>query len=113
MKHYEIALEEKIWCIKNLSVLIKRDREMVCDLFVVQCGEDKVMKVTDILPRTENLMLEQFEYEETAVLCGKQLCYSEYFKVFITKLKLKFNKYKYFLFYFLIVFRIYDEMLKQ
>lgn len=63
---------------------------MVCDLFVFQCGEGNVMKVTDILTRTENLMLKQFEYEETAVLCGKQLCYSEYFKVFI--LILKFDK---------------------
>lgn len=83
MKHYEIALEEKIWCIKNLSVLIKRDREMICDLFILHYGEGNVMKVSDILNRTEDLMLKQFEYEETAVLCGKQLCYSEYFKVFI------------------------------
>jgi hypothetical protein len=37
--------------------------------------------IADILVRTERLMFKQFEYEETAVLSGKQLCYSEYFKV--------------------------------
>ncbi|XP_060835591.1 E3 ubiquitin-protein ligase HERC2 isoform X3 [Rhopalosiphum padi] len=79
-----LTLEERIWCIKNLSVIFKRDLDVAYELFVLPYGEGCV---ADILVRTEHLMFKQFEYEETAVLCGKQLCYSEYFKSLVYMLK--------------------------
>lgn len=76
---YGTALEERIWCINNLSEIFKCNRDLAYELFVLPYGEGGV---ADVLVRTERLMFKQFEYEETAVLSGKQLCYSEYFKVF-------------------------------
>lgn len=68
-------------------MIFKRYRDLAYELFVLPYGEGCV---ADILIRTEHLMFKQFEYEETAVLCGKQLCYSEYFKVFILLFCLKY-----------------------
>lgn len=78
MKKYTSALEERIWCVNNLSEIFKRNCELAYELFIYGEGS-----VADVLVRTERLMFKQFEYEETAVLSGKQLCYSEYFKVYI------------------------------
>lgn len=80
MKYYGIGLEERIWCINNLSEIFKCYRNLAHDLFVTPYGEGGI---ADVLVRTERLMFKQFDYEEIAVLSGKQLCYSEYFKVYI------------------------------
>lgn len=61
-------------------MIFKRYQNLAYESFVLPYGEGGA---SDILVRTKHLMFKQFEYEETAVLCGKQLCYSEYFKVFI------------------------------
>lgn len=79
LKYYGIALEERIWCINNLSEIFKYNQDLANELFILPYGEGNI---ADILVRTERLMFKQFEYEETAVLSGKQLCYSEYFKVY-------------------------------
>lgn len=61
-----------------MSEIFKRYPDLAYELFILPYGEGGV---ADVLIRTERLMFKQFEYEETAVLSGKQLCYSEYFKV--------------------------------
>lgn len=74
---------------------------MAYELFVLPYGEGGV---ADVLIRTERLMFKQFEYEETAVLSGKQLCYSEYFKVLILIFSIKilfyYNIYALILFFY-------------
>lgn len=63
-----------------MSEIFKRYQDLPYELFILPYGD---AGVADVLVRTERLMFKQFEYEETSVISGKQLCYSEYFKVYI------------------------------
>uniref|UniRef100_A0A2H8TU70 HECT-type E3 ubiquitin transferase n=1 Tax=Melanaphis sacchari TaxID=742174 RepID=A0A2H8TU70_9HEMI len=79
-----LTLEERIWCIKILSMMFKRDQDVASELFILPFLNSGV---SDVLLRTEHLMFKQFEYEEIAVLCGRQLCYSEYLKSLVYMMK--------------------------
>ncbi|XP_050428032.1 E3 ubiquitin-protein ligase HERC2 [Adelges cooleyi] len=76
--------EERTWCVNNLSEIFKRNKDLAHELYILPFGEGGV---ADVLVRTERLLMKQFEYEETAVLAGKQLCYSEYLKSLVHMMK--------------------------
>ncbi|XP_050522470.1 E3 ubiquitin-protein ligase HERC2 [Daktulosphaira vitifoliae] len=79
-----LTLEERIWCVNILSEIFKCYSNLAYELLILPYGESGV---ADILVRTERLMFKQFEYEEAAVLSGKQLCFSEYFKSLVIMMK--------------------------